>query len=262
MSVNLNNVHDIVTPTSLAGCRLTDTYDIMTIWHDGSPTEAGTAVTAATVAYGDTNDITLTINAAGDGRIGSSGVIATDAGGFNTYVEVYREINKAQGWHCRLEGVLGSATSTAECMDLTEISCLGYDNAQILLGDTSILDVHGLVISNRRVCNTGGRPGEKLRKIEDEHSAINKVSYIWITATDATAASAVLRIYSIKGVESETLMFEQLPAATTVETILNFSARPIVALPDEHLLVQYVAGGALTAISECMVNGKSVVYNR
>lgn len=259
MTVDINKIHDIVAPTC-AQAMLTDKYQLMTIWHDGSPTEDGTAVTAATVAFGSTNDITLTINGAEDSRIGSSGVIATDGAGYDTYAEIYRDINKAQGWHCRLEGVLGSDTSTAEPNDLLAISCLGIHNAQTLTATTAVLDDHGLVISNRKPCATGTKSGDKIRMIEDEHGAVNKLYYLWLTMTDATAASAALRVYSVLGIESEELVFEQLPSATTVETKLDFTKRPIISKPGHHLVIRYYGGGEVSACSECMVNGKSVIY--
>jgi hypothetical protein len=232
----------------------------MTIWHDGSPTAAGTAVTSAEVEYGSTNDLTLYINGSGDARIGpgGDGIIGTNDGTHDSYVEIYRDINAIVGWHCRLEGVLAAATSTAELADLTKILCLGYQNAQTLVATTAILDVHGLVISNRQTCNTGGKSGEKLKLIEDEHGATNKLFYLWLTATDS--GTGLIRVYSIKGIEKQTLLFEQASAASDAQTEFNFSTRPIVALPDEHLLVQYVAGNALTAVAECMMNGKSVIY--
>jgi hypothetical protein len=230
----------------------------MTIWHDGTPTESGTAVTAATVAHA-TATITLTINGAGDARLGSTGAMDTSAGGYDTYKELYDHINMVQGWHCRLEGQLHGATSNAEFNELTAIRCWGYQNAQTLTATTATNDVHGLVISNRHTCQSGAIPGgEKIKRIEDEHGAVNKLFYLWLTATDA--GTGLIRVYSIKGVESQTLLFEQASAASNAQTEFNFSTRPIVAKPKEHLLIQYVAGGAMTAAAECLVNGKSVIY--
>lgn len=257
MSVNLNDIHDVITPSALM-CKVTDGYPLMTIWHDGSPTETGTAVTAATVAHA-TATITVTINGGVEARLGSSGAMDTNAGSYNTYKKLYDHINMVQGWHCRLEGQLHGATSDQEFNELSEIRCLGYQNAQTLTATTATRDVHGLVISNRHTCQSGAIPGgEKIKRIENEHKATNKLYYLWLTATDAGVG--LIRVYSILGVEKQTLLFEQASAASNAQTEFNFSTRPIVAKPGEHLLVQYVAGGALTAVAECLVNGKSVIY--
>ena len=254
--INLDKVHDIIAPSKCLGSYVTDKAPAMSIWHDGSPLEAGTAVTAATVAVAAGGNMTFTVNAAGDARIGTAGVITVTS---KTAVDIYREVNAIQGWNCRLEGMRGANSVDNTLVALTAASC--FKKVQIPLICTADLDVHGIVISNRHQTHSGGTGASKVAAIEDEHGAINKLYYLWITATDATAASAEITVHSVSGAEAtgETLLGSYLPSATTVETKLDFSKNPLVAKPGEHLLIQYVAGGALTAISELLVNGKSVL---
>lgn len=252
--INLDLVHDIIAPSKCLGAQLTDLAPAMSIWHDGSPTESGTAVTAATVAVAAGGNITCTINGSGDARIGSSGVITITG---LTAVDIYRQLNAVQGWNCALKGMRGANSVDNTLGALTAVSCL--EKSVDLLIVTADLDIHGIVISNRSYSSGAGV--SKIAGIEDEHGAINKLYYLLITATDATAAGAEITVWSVSGAEStgETLMASFLPSASTVQTIIDLEKCPIVAKPNEHLLIQYVAGGALTAINQLMVNGKSVI---
>lgn len=72
----------------------------LVVWHDGQPTEDGTAVTAATVTVIEDTSITLGINGAADSRVGATGVIAHATWG--TWGLIMREINSAVGWHAVL----------------------------------------------------------------------------------------------------------------------------------------------------------------
>lgn len=89
--------------------RLVDNDYPIVIWHDGQPTEAGTAVTAATVEGTADTSLTLKVNAAVDTRIGSSGVLAVAT--YNTYLKLANAINVAQGWHCQLVDARGADNS-------------------------------------------------------------------------------------------------------------------------------------------------------
>ena len=254
--INLEKVHDIIAPSKCLGSYITNLAPAMTIWHDGSPWADGTAVTAATVEVAAGGDMTFTISGGTESRIGSSGVITVSG---LTALEVYREVNQVQGWHCRLEGLRGADTVDNSMGTFAEASC--FNKQCTLLIDTAVLDVHGLVVSNRKHTHSGGTGASKVAAMENEGGAINKLYYIWITATDATAASAEITIHSITGAttDGETLIGSYLPSATTVETILDFSKNPITAKPGEHLLIRYVAGGAMTAVTELLVNAKSVI---
>lgn len=90
-------------------CRLVDNDYPIVIWHDGTPTEAGTAVTAATVEGTADTSLTLKINAAVDTRIGTSGVLAVST--YTTFLLLAQNINAAKGWHCQLVDARGADTS-------------------------------------------------------------------------------------------------------------------------------------------------------
>lgn len=97
------------------------------IWHDGTPHELGTVITAATVTVSADTSITLKINAAVDTRVGAmtsnvgDGVIVHTEHG--TWGEIYRHINQANGWHCVLRD--GHYDGLPDGMNaLSETTCL------------------------------------------------------------------------------------------------------------------------------------------
>lgn len=257
MSMDLGKVHEVITPTCKNG-YLINLAPAMSIWHDGSPTEDSTPVTAATVQVEAGGNIAFTINGAADTRVTASTGIYVVTG--LTAVAIYRHINAIQGWNLRLEGLRGADDIDNTLGTLAATNCF-KTIAQPLIA-TADLDIHGLCISGRKY-PMGGRQigGSKLRAIEDEHGAINKLYHLWIAVTDATAGSASISIYSVKGAEStdEKLIFKTLPSASGAQTDLDFSSCPICAEVGHRLLIQYIAGGNLSAIPECFVNGKSVV---
>ncbi len=114
------------------------------IWHDGQPTESGTAVTDAHVTVSADTSITLSITTAGssaaDSRVGSAGVIAVAT--WDTWGKIVQEINSAQGWHCVLRDGLfdGSpvgvnALSKTTCLQLAVgVSCDTSDDFQMGCG--------------------------------------------------------------------------------------------------------------------------------
>lgn len=254
MSIDVNKANEVITPTCKNG-YLTNLAPAMSIWHDGSPMEDGTAVTAATIEVESDGDLVGTVNGSADTRIGAGGVY-TDAG--HTGLTAYKHFNAIQGWNLRLEGLRGANSISGGLGTLAAASC--FRRAVQPLIKTAGIDIHGLVISNRQM-NFGGRllGASKLRSIEDECGAVNKLYYLWITATDAGAGR--IKIYSVTGAEAadEELIYDNLSSASTAQTELNFQTHPLCAKPNRRLLIQYVAGGAMTATSECFVNGKSVI---
>ncbi len=75
-------------------CRLTDAGIALAIWHDGTPKEDGTAVTAATVGSTADTDVTVTVNGGTESRIGASGVLAVST--YNTWQKIVNAINGAK----------------------------------------------------------------------------------------------------------------------------------------------------------------------
>lgn len=264
VSIDLEKVHDIIAPTCING-KLTNLAPGMSFWHDGTPLEGGTAVTAATVTVAaGTGDITLKVNGAVDSRIGSSGVIDSNGTAYDTCVEIYNHVNAVTGWHCRIEGVLPSTSSDHLLYTLAETNC--FQTIATATIDTVACDIHGLVISNRRLCTTGWGMGKKHAAIEDEHGAINKLGRFWM-ALDASASGGDIKVYSVGKADpnnqsdtfTETLLFQRAHAAGAAQSDLDFASHPITAKPNEHLVIIYADGGDITTVDECFCNGKSVL---
>jgi len=260
--VNPNSVKDVRT-VAQAG-TWTDLCPIMTIWHDGSATAGGTAVTAATITTvaGTTNTITLTINGSADTRIGggADGVVDLMEAGYDTCGEVYDHINSVQGWNCRLEGVLRASllkdATRAIVIAAAEQTC--YKTGVAILRDSDVTSKaagfeHGWVISQRAVKTARGKYG-KIRAIEHEHGYRNILDKLSVTLTYA-ADSAVIYVYQVKGTTEE-LVHSQTAAATTVAGTWT-PASPIIADPGYHLLIIAINVSAVTAaVSD--IHGRSV----
>lgn len=271
MSIDLSKAHEIVTPIKPNG-YLSNLAPGITVWHDGSPTESGTAVTSAYVTIAaSTGDITFHINGTTntDDRIGSSGAIDVSGASYDTYKQIYDHINSVQGWYCRLDGVLPSTAAGTEnaLNELAQTSC--YKRAVACPIDTAGIDKHGLCISNRRYATVrNGHSGNgKLAAIEDEHGAINRLYYLWLTATDA--GTGLIKIYSVgpntcttdkeSNAMEEIQLFHIPSSATTVETKLDFLSHPITAKPGHHLVIEYSSSDAVSAVTECFALGKSIL---
>jgi len=118
----------------VAAQRLVDNEICMAVWHDGSPTEAGTAVTSAWFSSKTDASVFLYINAALDTRIATDGIITvTAAGEGDNFGEVADLINAASGWHCQLVDALraDSTVDIASIMGVKDSSC--YKNAGVTL---------------------------------------------------------------------------------------------------------------------------------
>ncbi len=264
--IDLERVYEIIAPTCIQG-KLTNLAPGMSFWHDGTALESGTAVTAATIeSSAAAGDITLTVNGAVDTRIGTAGVINVSDGALNTCVEVYDLINAVSGWHCRLEGLLGSDVSDHALFTLAATNC--FKVIATVGQDTVAIDEHRLVISNRQRCVTGTRLGEhKTQAIENEHGAINKLYYLWI-AVDSSAGTGRIKIYSTglaragirSGTFEEIQIFDIAAAAAGAQTELKFFEAPLTAKPGHRIVVHYLdTDGNITTVDECFMLGKSVI---
>jgi len=240
-----------------------DTAPLITIWHDGSPTEDGTAVTAATIAVQDGTtpvDITLTINGAVDSRIGASGVMNLLGASYNTAGEVYDHVNSVQGWNCRIEGMLRAGVlsdGTRGCV-IAQSATTCFKTPVTILRDTTITSKsagweHGGVISQRAAPTWGTASKGKIRAIESEHGFRNQLDYLSFTSTYASGTSTI-NVYETDGV-TETLVHTQAGGATTVAGTYT-PTKPIIAAPGYRLMVQLVNSAAMTAIA-CDVKGRS-----
>ncbi len=233
----------------------TDLCEMIEIWHDGSPTEAGTAVTAATIGVSTGTTpvaITLGINGAADARIGSTGVIDLLSATYNTAGECYDHINSVQGWNCRLKGMLRAglmSDGTRSCNLEVTAATNCYKKPVIILRDSNIGSKsagfeHGWALSAREAPTYYGQKG-KIRGIEFEHRNRITLAYMSVTLTFA-ADTAILYVYKIKG-NVETEIHQQ--AAVTVTASTWTPAKEIVLGPDEHILVLAVNVSAVTAAS-------------
>jgi len=239
-----------------------DTAPLFTIWHDGSPTEAGAAVTAATVAVtaGTTPvGITLTINGAVDTRIGASGVMDLLSATYNTAGECYDHINSVQGWNMRLEGVLRASVfsdGTRGCT-IAQTATTCYKKPVTILRDTTITSKsagweHGGVIS-QRTAPTFYANKPKTKAIEFEHGFRNQLDYLSFTSTYGSGTSTIY-VYETDGV-TETLVYSQAGGATTAAGTYT-PTKPIIARPGWRLVVLLINSADMTAIA-CDCKGRS-----
>jgi len=99
-----------------------DSCQCLFIWHDGTPTEAGTAVTAATIEVQADTSIDLTINGSVDTRLGAAdGVIVHTT--YGTWGLIANHINAVQGRHCTLRDAHWDGLPDG-MNALTETTCL------------------------------------------------------------------------------------------------------------------------------------------
>jgi hypothetical protein len=201
------------------------------IWHDGQPTESGTAVTAATVTVTADTSITLGINGAADARLGATGVIAHATWG--TWGLIMQEINSAQGWHCRLLDAhfdgLPDHMST-----LSETSC--FQTEVGIPQDTSDDKHLGVGIANYKAGTT----------MQGTQACI-----YYLTGQCTDSGSPILRIYDCDdaaGTEKE-VHYYALTTATeySFPTYGPTSAPIYVAKPGHRILVLISEGASMTA---------------
>lgn len=217
-------------------CRLVDADKACVIWHDGRPTEAGTAVTAATVEGTADTSITLKVNAAVDTRIGSSGVLAVST--YDTYLKLANAINVAQGWHCQLVDARGADATSDFSAPTTAASC--YKNAGIAMVrvQTDVLTLSvGLVDSGNG--NGGITPGGK-HCMDSKRQPFLEYFYSDLVFNDG---SYLLKVYDCDDdAGTDELIFEANGAATTV--LLGFPTNgptgfPIISADPGHRLLVF-----------------------
>jgi len=94
--------------------RLVDNEYCMAVWHDGSDTDDGTAVTSA--YFSSYVDVACTLHINGalaanlDSNVSSDGILAVS--GESTWGAMCDAINAVKGWHCRLIDVLRADATT------------------------------------------------------------------------------------------------------------------------------------------------------
>jgi hypothetical protein len=90
--------------------RLVDAEVCIAVWHDGSDTEDGTAVTSAHFSSYVDVACTLKVNGELDTRVSTDGIIAVS--GEATFGALADAINAVKGWHCQLVDVLRADATT------------------------------------------------------------------------------------------------------------------------------------------------------
>lgn len=222
MQINMKDIAYVKSPYK--PFALADYGVVALIWHDGSPTEAGVAVTAATIEATADTSLTCTINGAADARIGATGVL--DDGTYATWGAMVDAIEVASGWHCQLVGVL-RATKTVEANAgigaVTAVTC--FKTAVEMKMDTSdvwFLGV-GIVDAGYGKSLDGWRP---VLYAFDTTSTFTNTGYIAVYDCDDKAKT-----------EREVL---RLVTATTVNTAYPANgpvASPIYIAPAGHRIV-------------------------
>lgn len=216
-------------------CRLVDADKACVIWHDGQATEAGTAVTAATVEGTADTSITLKVNGAVDNRIGSSGVLAVST--YDTFLKLANNINAAQGWHCQLVDARGADATSNFSAPTTAASCYKNSGIAVVRDQSDILTFSvGLVDSGY---GTGGiTPGGK-HCMDSKRQPFLEHFYADLVFNDG---AYLLKVYDCDDdAGTDELIYEANGAATTV--LLQFPTNgptgfPVMsAKPGHRLLV-------------------------
>jgi hypothetical protein len=217
-----------------AYCRLVDADKSCVIWHDGRPTESGTAVTAATIEATADTSITLKVNGAVDSRIGTAGVLAVAT--YDNYLKLANNINAAQGWHCQLVDARG-ADATSNFAAITAVSCYKTTGTAVIRDQSDILTFSvGLVDYGygTESITAGGK-----HCINNKRQPFLEYFYSDLVFNDGTY---LLKVYDCDdNAGTDELIYEADGAATTV--LLGFPTNgptgfPIMsARPGHRLLV-------------------------
>lgn len=223
------------------------------IWHDGQPTEAGTAVTAATIAASSAGDLAFTINGAADTRISTDGTIDVSGATEDTFGEVYDIVNAVQGWNMVLSGPCIRATSSNDAL-ATATAATCFKKPVSLLLDTDTAKVHGFTISQRKQPTWGVASKGKIRALEFEHGYKNVLDYVSFTSTYASGTSTI-NVYESDGITDTLLHTESGGATTAAETYTP--TKPLMAKPNHRLVVQLVNSAAMASTAS-EINGRSL----
>jgi len=120
----------------VAAQRLVDEEICMVVWHDGSPQDDGSAVTAA--YFSSKTDVSVFCRLIGtsvaglDSNVGTEGVITITNSNDDTFGKVADKINAAPGWHCQLVDVLRADS----CLHLASIMAVKDSNCYMNAGVT------------------------------------------------------------------------------------------------------------------------------
>ena len=200
----------------------------LVVWHDGQPTEAGTAVTAATITVTADTSLTLGINGAADSRVGSTGVIAHATWG--TWGAIADEINRAQGWHARLRDAR-RANLPDHMSTMSETSC--FQTHVGVPQDTSDDGVFGAGISNWKYGTS-------------QKNAVCALYYFYALVTDS--GTPYVHVYDCDDVNHTDQLVFKATIATTVAypfPVYGPTGHPIyVAKPGHRIVVQTVGAGS------------------
>lgn len=104
--------------------RLVDEEICMVVWHDGSDTEADTAVTSAWFSSATDASLYFYISGTIDYRVGTLGIITITKTNDDTFGKVADKINAVKGWHCQLVDVLRADS----CLHLASITAVKDSN--------------------------------------------------------------------------------------------------------------------------------------
>lgn len=247
----------ITAPSKVIG-QLTNLALACEIWYDGRDV-SGVRTTTAKVGY-TTNYFVFTINGAADTRGAFHDTTGQlDCTSYTTMIAVAREINKVDGWHCRLLGVLGADSSNATIENVTAANCL--KKAVQFPITSAAMETHAYCVSRAEGAtgmSKGSTYADKVKAIYDEKGAVNVLFYLKVNPT-YTGTNCTMTIYSVNGArELENLVGSVVLLATTVVNIFDFTEFPVTSRPGERLIVRIVADTNLAAITENLALGKSI----
>lgn len=250
---------------------LDDKSPAFSIWHNGAPTAAGTAVTAATITFDTGDDLTFTINGAADTRLGTGGKVdcSTETGSYDGLTELYNKVNGVPGWCMRIEAGIGTDlvdNTTRNVLVKAATDC--YKKIVTFYWDTNEAEMHNIVISNRRlvVLESDENKFDKIRMIEDEGGATNTLDYLKANFNiGGTTPVLTGTFYSSSGgsaAANDTLIGTQIFPDNSAETYDFTACGGLTAKAGERLVVRLVCTAAENAdigtLTEFRAIGRSV----
>jgi len=230
--------------------------------------ELGTGGTSASIALIVASSMTFLVDSAapaGKDAIGTSGVILTSGGTWDTMGELCDAINGAIAWRAYLVGALrADKSSNMLAKSATACTKTGTNNGLTFYGDTSANYSLSMAISGEKFDGYG--PNDHKKDWDDR--VLNQLLYgsFKVTyASNATGMAQGLKYYSGKQGSTETQLGGGVALVTATAKLQGEAAPslPWIEATIGHRLIIRIANSSAGALSIPTINttGKSIVYN-
>lgn len=225
--------------------------------------ENGTGGTAATAAFVQGGDFTVTVDGAavgnandgGDG-FGTAGVIDTSAALYDTAGEFVDAVNgQNPSWRAYLVGAR-RATTMASLLAKSATSCIGA-NGLTFYFDASASDLGAVAISGEKFINNG-----KNGHVKDADDLVENILN-WAAFTCGLTGNGNLKLYSCsQQADGPAVAFAATDDTAITKGNNNLLEQPFyTAKLGERLIVEISAGTSFDDIAKAEVIGRSAVLN-